>query len=323
MLRIQTTNGAPAQRCISLAVLCAVASAHCGQSVYGIDPDPTIRDPFPSADGAVIVIPFEAGAGDAGLTDASPFVGLDGRVRSDDTRSGVVTVSSTLFGGSISNNATAGFFRRERDRVCAAFSDGEYFFADCPDAEEPDGETIPRAHAGRIDVRNTRATIGRLSPDSQGSYPSSMLLDSALSPGTELTVTAMGAEVPAFEGQLRTPGVVGLRLESPAGNVVRTTEDVALRWNPMSGERITVVVNREYTGATGDRRAYVGASYATAVGAARIPPRVLRRLAATGMTTSMLVYATVENRTEVRAGQWPILLRALRTEVIEDARFER
>ena len=150
-----------------------------------------------------------------------------------------------------------------------------------------------------------------------------MLLDSALSPGTELTVTAMGAEVPAFEGQLRTPGVVGLRLESPAGNVVRTTEDVALRWNPMSGERITVVVNREYTGATGDRRAYVGASYATAVGAARIPPRVLRRLAATGMTTSMLVYATVENRTEVRAGQWPILLRALRTEVIEDARFER
>lgn len=310
---------------IALTSVLALTSAHCGQSVRGIDPDPTLRDPFPSPDSAVIVIPGDGGTiDDAGRTDANPFVGLDGRVRSGDTRSGIVTVSSTRFSGSLSNIASAAFFRRDRDRVCPTLSDGEFFFADCPDAEEPDGETIPRAHAGRIDVRNPRGTIARLAPEADGSYASFNTLESSISPGAQITFTAMGAEVPAFEGSVASPSSVGFRVDSLPNNTLRVTEPVTVRWSPTSGERMTIVVNREYTTAGGAARTvYVGAVYASSVGSATIPPRVLRRLAVAGTTTRFFVYGSAENRTEIQAGEWPILARAVRTEVDESVRFER
>ncbi|MBL8679002.1 MAG: hypothetical protein JNK05_07540 [Myxococcales bacterium] len=324
MLANTKATGAP-RLFISLTVVTVALSAHCGQSVRGIDPDPTVRDPFPTADSAVIVIPGDGGPStDAGVTDANPFVGLDGRVRSGDTRTGIVTVSSTLFSGNLTNVASATFFRRERERVCPTLSDGEFFFADCPDTEEPDGETIPRAHAGRIEVRNQRGTIARLSPEADGSYTPFNTLDSSVSPGTEITFSAMGAEVPAFVGRVSSPAAVAFRVDPLPANTLRVTQPVTVRWNPMSGERITIVVNRQYTSPAGaDRTVYVGATYVSSVGSATIPPRVLRRLAVAGTTTQFFVYGSAENRTDLQAGEWPIIARAVRTEVDETVQFER
>ncbi|MBL8684692.1 MAG: hypothetical protein JNK05_36285 [Myxococcales bacterium] len=319
-------GGPCARRARAWTLAVALANAHCGQRAFGMEPEATIADPFPTADASLIAIaPDAATSVDPRRTDASPFGSFDGRVRENDTRLGILTVSTTLFlqrpfGGA---RASASFVRSEIDPRCPILIDGEYFFADCPTEQAPDGETLPRAHAGRIYAQGT-GLFAILAPDSTGAYANVTLDSRALPAGLEVTFSAMGAEVPAFEGRVSIPRPIELTIDSPSDRVLRSTQEVAVRWTARAGGRISVMVSCEYLDDSANSRlVFVGATYDTAAGVSRIPPRVLRRLAANGTTSQCSLVTRIENRTELQAGPWPLWLRALHDEVDDFVRFER
>lgn len=301
------------------ALTLAVSSLllHCGRFVTGVETDPSRVDPFPrQGDGAVVVIGPDASSDDVPSGDASPFEGLDGRVRRDDPRYGRLYFTRTLGGGSGNAVAAATFWRLERMPTCTVFSDGPYNFSDCPAGmQESDNEAIPRAHAGPITVSSSGTQSLTLRTNAQGAYLDGAPSDRFGLPGSSITFRAMGAEVPAFEGSVAVPRAPNFRITSDGGEL-RTDSEFAVSFNPSAGQNVYILVQISYSAGGQQRQASVAAYVQAREGQVVFPPRVTRRLAPAAGSMGFIYVASI-NATTLSAGLWPIELQAYQGEFTE------
>ncbi len=298
--------------CVGLLAV-GFALSHCGIVVRGVETDPSRVDPFPrQGDGAVVVIGPDASVDDVVTGDASPFEGLDGRVRRDDPRFGRLFFSRSGNRGAANNSVLAAtFWRLERMPSCTVYSDGPFNFSNCPSgAREDDLEAIPRAHSGSITVSSRGFQSEFLIPNRMGTYPDNQVNRQEFGrPGTVLQFTSLGAEVPAFNGTVTVPRESAFRVVAPANGDVVMGMDFTVAWNPSAGQFAYVLVQQTFTEAGVQRTAVIAAYLPCREGQVTFPARVTRRLHAGGDSQAFVYVATI-NVTSVEAGLWPIDLQA-------------
>lgn len=295
----------------ALVLSVGFAVSHCGNVVTGIETDPTMVDPFPSrGDGAVVVIQPDGAVDAGGLSDASPFEGLDGRVRRDDPRYGRLFYSRTVDEqGNVNAVLGATFWRLERMPRCTTYSDGPFSFSDCAQGQmDPDQEQIPRAHSGTINVSSRGIPPELLLPNRRGEYPdNSVNRDNFGMPRDQLMFRSEGAEVPAFMATVAVPARPVFRMTAPAGTEITVGREVSIAWNSSAGQFAYVLIQENYTQNGEGRTASVAAYVHSRDGQVTFPARVTRRLHAAPDATGFIYVAAI-NTVDIDAGLWPIQL---------------
>lgn len=221
-------------------------------------------------------------AGSGGATGGSAGTGIDtyqgGYVAITQS---VVTVAGTEYA---SYSFSAGFTRSQATAgtgSCDISNDGPCRITDCStppgDAGTPDYETVS---AGVIQLLGANQPLS-LVPDSTGTYAVVTGQEKLWSGGENLTISAAGDVVPAFQEVLFAAMPVTLTSPSlppaPAQATISTNAPLNVSWTGGSGGTVTVMLTRSVTAGSTDT-VMLSCAFPAAGGAGTIPATAMAML---------------------------------------------
>lgn len=289
---------------ITLAALAAVVA--CSESSTSTN-DPS--NPGNGGDGG-------GGGGDGGHT---PTPGPGTKIKA-----GTVTMTQTVVsaGGTEIVNAVAGagFYEGtlnasgSGDASCTESKEGDCTITECDLGPTPDGGTETDAgttkspHAGEIAIKS--ASEIKLTPDADGKYDGKSEQSRLWTNGGDISVTAAGADVPAFETSLKGPSAVEVTAPAwpalGAALEIDRANDLEITWSDGGAGSVQAMVSSS----TDDTKkvATVSCVFKSDTGGGKIPKAALSKLIAGDKASISVHAATIE---EVSAGDWKVSVAAM------------